>query len=170
MAFFNFFEKPKTADQIAAKLMSIALAINVSDQEVKILRGAGIDIDAYKLQRLLLQIEFMVSFVAAFISRSTGDHRYFFNDVLKLLNREVEAVLERVPKIEFQDTYALKRHMEKYYSLETPENLLTKLFHAIRQETLIRKDANALNVFLQGLTAYVRSIGDVVRPYLKKSP
>ena len=140
------------------------MEVDVSEQEGNILNGAGVDIDAYRLQRLLLQIQVMSSFVSQLAFRN---RLYFLNEVSKQLTPNVKAVLDRFPKIEFQDVYALQRHMETYFTFDTPENLLTKLFHALRQESLIRRDANAHDVFLQSVTVYVRSIGGVVRPYLQ---
>lgn len=165
MGLFSFL-MPKTSGQLASELVAAALSINLNESEKQLLVANNIALDQYQRERLMLQLEFIQGFIS-FLAFDRGIK--FFQDVGNHLEIKVSAAIESHNNFGLTDLYAAKTYMEKYYSFNTPEHLLTQLFHALRDESLIRKNDHTREVFLNGLKFYAGSIGHIVKPHLKAS-
>lgn len=165
MGLFSFL-MPKTSEQLANELIATALSIKPNELEKQLLVANNIALDQYQRERLMLQLEFIQGFIS-FLAFDRKIH--FLRDVSGHLEAKVSATIEGHNNFGLSDLYAAQKHMETYYSFNTPEHLLTQLFHALREESLIRKNDHAREVFSKGLKLYVKSIGNMVKPYLKTS-
>ena len=165
MSLFSFLT-PKNPEQLANELIATALSVNPNESEKQLLAANNIALDQYQRERLMLQLEF----IQGFISFLAFDRRIkFLQDVSNHLETKVSATIESHNNFGFSDLYAAKKHMETYYLFNTPEHLLIQLFHALRDESFIRKNDRAREVFLKGLKLYAESIGHMIKPHLKAS-
>jgi hypothetical protein len=149
-------------NKVANEIFMYATTINISSNEINILSTNDIEINTYKTERLMMQLS-VAACLTNYLSKE-GSNK-FFKDVGRILNSKIEIYIKERNYFYFEDGYAVDRHMTEYYLLNSSQHLLTMLFHAMRRETLIRKNETIHTIFLKSIDNYLTGFRKIVAPY-----
>lgn len=164
MGLFDFFKQPSPTE-LADRLFQHAIRVELSSEMKRHLASASIDEERYRNEQQLVQLYWAQNLLS---HTAYSKKNKFFQGASELFGGKLDSLVEERQYFGFENKYRLNDHLRAHYTFESGHKMVSMMFHALRQQTLVNNNDEARRVFSETLQLFISGMREVILPHVKR--